>query len=132
MIQAERTLHEEVMLRLRPVQPDCLIVPVPNGAFFPSHTPAERSVINRLIARMKDEGQMLPGAADLLVLWDNGSGAIELKRPAERTLLGKQSAGRPSDAQKAFAAACAAHGVRHVYAHSWDEVYGALADWGRI
>jgi hypothetical protein len=132
MIRAEAALHEEIMLRLRPVQPDCVIVPVPNGAFFPSHTPAERSIINRLIARMKDEGQMLPGAADLLVLWETGSGAIELKRPAERTLLGKKSAGRPSDAQKEFAALCVAHGVQHVYAHSWDEVRAALAAWGRI
>jgi hypothetical protein len=81
---------------------------------------------------MKDEGQMLPGAADLLCLWRDGSGAIELKRPAERTLLGKRPAGRPTDAQKEFAALCERHAVRHVYATTWEEVYAALKDWGRL
>ncbi len=134
MIQAERALHEEVMLRLRVASPPlrCVIVPVPNGTWIPARTPAERSLVARLVARMKAEGQMLPGAADLLCLWEDGSGAIELKRPAEHTLLGKRQAGRPSDAQKEFAALCAAHGVRHIYAHSWDEVHTALTDWGRI
>ncbi len=75
---------------------------------------------------------MLPGAADLLCMWGTGAGAIELKRAAGRTLLGKHPAGRPSDTQKEFAALCAEHGVRHAYAHSWDEVHAALADWGRL
>jgi hypothetical protein len=132
LIQAERILHEEVMLRLQSLRPRCVVVPIPNGAWFPARTPSERSLIARLVARMKAEGQMLPGAADLLCLWEDGSGAIELKRPAEHSLLGKRPAGRPSDAQKEFAALCAMHGVRHVYATSWDEVHAALADWERL
>ncbi len=132
MIRAEAALHEEVMLRLRPLRPGCVIVPIPNGTWLPAHTPEERKLVARLIGRMKAEGQMLPGAADLLCLWGEGAGAIELKRPSERTLLGKHPAGRPSDAQKEFAAHCADHGVRHVYAHSWDEVHAALAKWGRL
>jgi hypothetical protein len=81
---------------------------------------------------MKAEGQLLPGAADLLCLWQNGSGAIELKRPAERSLLGNRAAGRPSDTQKEFAALCADKGVRHIYATSWEEVHSALSSWGRL
>lgn len=129
---SERALHTEVTLRLRTLRPNCVIVPVPNGIWIPARTLAERNLVVRLIARMKAEGQMLPGVADLLCLWGEGAGAIELKRPAERTLLGKQPAGRPTATQREFAALCAAHGVRHVYATSWDEVVGALADWGRL
>jgi hypothetical protein len=132
MIQAERYLHQEVMLRLGSLRPSCVIVPVPNGAWLPARTPAERNLVARLIARMKAEGQMLPGAADLLCLWDDGCGAIELKRPAEQTLLGKRPAGRPSDAQKEFAALCAMQRVRHTYATSWVEVQAALSNWGRL
>lgn len=132
MIRAEAALHEEIMLRLRALRPRCVIAPVPNGAFFPARDPVERSIVNRLVARMKAEGQLLPGVADLLCLWDTGSAAIELKAPAERSLLGKRPRGRPSDAQREFAALCADHGVRHVYAHSWDEVHASLAQWGRI
>ncbi len=133
MIQAERTLHEEVMMRMRPLRPDCVIVPVPNGTWIPARTPGERQLVARLVARMKAEGQMLAGAADLLCLWEDGSGAIELKRPASFDLLGKRTrAGPVSEAQKEFAALCADHRVRHVYAHSWGEVHAALAEWGRL
>jgi hypothetical protein len=132
MIQAERILHQEVMLQLRSARPDCVVVPVPNGMWIPARTQAERSLASRLIAQMKAEGQILPGTADLLCLWEAGSGAIELKRPAEQTLLGKRPAGRPSAAQKEFAKLCETHGVRHVYATSWDEVHAALASWGRV
>jgi hypothetical protein len=132
MIQAERYLHAEVMMRLPALRPDCVIVPVPNGTWLPARTPAERSLVARLIARMKDEGQLLPGAADFLCLWRTGSGAVELKRPAQRDLFGKRPAGRPSEAQKEFAELCTTHGVRHVYATSWDEVHDALSDWGRL
>jgi hypothetical protein len=131
MLRAEAILHQEVTLQLRALRPNCVVVPVPNGAWFPARSPEEQSLVNRLVARLKDEGQLLPGAADLLCLWETGAGAIELKRPARRDLFGKSPAGRPSDAQKEFASLCAAHGVRHVYATSWDQVRGALTDWGR-
>jgi hypothetical protein len=100
--------------------------------WIPTRSEAERRLAARLIARLKAEGQMLPGAADLLVLWDTGSGAIELKAPAQKTLLGKRRAGVPSDTQKEFAALCALHGVRHTYATSWYEVREALHQWGRL
>lgn len=119
-------------IRLRALKPNCIIVPVPNGAFFPARTVAERTLVRRLVHQMKAEGQMMPGAADLLVLWRDGCGAIELKRPAQKTLLGKTPAGRASDAQIEFADRCAVLGIRHVYATSWEDVRKALADWGRI
>jgi hypothetical protein len=132
VIQIERSLHEEITIRLRPVQPDCVIVPIPNGTWIPQRSPEDRKLIARLVARMKDEGQLLPGAWDFACLWGTGSGVIELKRPAGRTLLGKHPAGRLSDDQNAYGALCDAHGVRRAVAHSWDEFYGALADWGRF
>ncbi len=131
MVQYERPLQTEIMLHLRAERPRCVVVPIPNGAFFPAHSPGERSIINRLVARMKDEGFMLPGAFDLACLWD--CGVIELKKPATRDLFGQRSpAGRPSDAQKEFAARCTDYGVRHAYCHSWDEVRAALVEWGRL
>jgi hypothetical protein len=120
------------MLRLGSLRPDCVIVPVPNGVYIPARSQTERALAARLISQMKAEGQLLPGAPDLLVLWDTGSGAIELKRPAEHTLIGKRAAGRPSDAQKEFAALCAEKNVRHTYATSWVEVQAALSNWGRL
>ncbi len=132
MIQAERYLHAEVIMRLRTLRPDCVVVPVPNGTWLGARSASEHTMAARLIARMKAEGQIMPGVADLLFMWGGGSGAIELKRPAEETLLGKRPAGRPTDTQKEFAASCAAHGVRHIYATSWGEVHAALSDWGRL
>lgn len=132
MIQIERALHTEIAWRLKPLHPDCIIVPVPNGAWLPARTKEERALVARIVSRLKSEGQLLPGAADLCVLWDDGSGTIELKRPATRTLLERLPAGRPSDAQLEFAQRCAEHGVRHCYATSWEEVRAALVDWGRM
>jgi hypothetical protein len=82
MIQAERVLHNEVIWQLRAARPDCVVVPVPNGTWIPAHTQSERALVARLIARMKAEGQILPGASDLVVvLWRDGSGANRAKKP---------------------------------------------------
>jgi hypothetical protein len=119
-------------MQLRAAKPDCVVVPVLNGVWIPSRTVAERTLVARIIARMKADGQMMPGVADLLALWREGCGAIELKVPATRTLLGRRPAGRPSDAQRDFQALCALHGIPHVYAYSWDDVKAALRSWGRL
>ncbi len=131
-VQIERALQQEVMLRLMALRPKCVIVPVPNSIWIPTRSPAERAMAARIISQMKKSGQLLPGAADLLVLWGTGSGAIELKRPPTRTLLGKLPGGRPSESQKDFATLCRAQGVRHCYATSWEEVHTALFIWGRL
>ena len=132
MIQAERTLQSEIMLRLGALAAPIIAIPIPNSVFIPARTEAERRLAGRIISQMKANGQLLPGAPDLVILGQDFSAAIELKRPASRTLLGRLRAGRPSDSQIEFAAQCAQHGVRHVYATSWEEVRGALTEWGRI
>jgi hypothetical protein len=132
VIQAERALHREVMWQLRAARPDCVVVPVPNGTWIPARTDAERRLVGRIIAQMKADGQLLPGASDLLMLWRDGCGAIELKAPAVHTFLGRRQAGRPGPAQLEFERACAEHGVRHIYASGWGEVRNALESWGRL
>src|SRR5262249_3044020 len=108
MIQAERILRREIKLMLQLEAPNCVIVPVPNIIPFPRSTPAQRVMMARVINNMKDDFELLPGAFDLVCLWDTGSGVVELKRPASKTLLGKRRAGAPSDDQKEFAAQCEA------------------------
>jgi hypothetical protein len=132
VIQLERTLQIEVGLKLAAAKPKALVLPIPNGMFLPTHNKHEETIARRWIARMKAECQLVPGAPDLVVLWDTGSGVIELKREAQRTLLGRLPAGRPSEAQLAVEARCKALGIHHSYCHSWDEVHLALRDWGRM
>jgi hypothetical protein len=132
MIQIERALHEEIALRVKAIKPACLLLPIPNGVYLPTRDDKEKRIAQRLIARMKEEGQLYPGAPDYVCLWDDGSGVIELKREAQRTLLGPVPAGRPSPAQRALEAQCAALGIQHRYCHSWDETHAALRDWGRM
>lgn len=131
MRQDERDLQREVMLRLRFAPVSALILPVPNGIWIPARSPSEKALVARLIARLKADGFLVPGVADLLVLWSDGSGAIELKRGASKSLDGViHRAGSPSDAQKEFALSCATLGIRHAYCTSWVEVRDALMSWG--
>lgn len=126
--QAERALQMEVMLRLRarPV----IACPVPNSIYFPARTDAERKIIARVIHQMKNAGQIVPGAPDLIVLWAGGGGMIELKRPKSRSLLGAVPQGRPSDSQIEMAERAAAIGINHAFCTSWDEVDERLSAWG--
>jgi hypothetical protein len=131
--QIERDLQREVMVRLRHAPVNALILPVPNGIWIPARSDTEKVLVARLIALLKADGLLTSGIADLLVLWRDGSGALELKRPASRSLIGKHhQAGRPSDAQKDFAASCVALGIRHAYCTSWPEVRDTLIAWGRL
>ncbi len=129
---AERSLHHEVTFRLAHVPLDAVWLSPPNGVYLPAHTDAEKKMVGRLINRMKSEGQLTAGAADLIFMWRDGAGAIELKRPATSTLFDKMPAGKPSEAQKRFAALCQKHGVKHAYCTSWAEVREVLRGWGRI
>lgn len=132
MRQAERILQREVMARLRHAPLAAIIVPSPNGIFIPARTPAEQTLARRVVHQLKLDGQLLPGAPDLLFLWSHGSGCIELKRPAEKTLLGKQRAGQLSDDQMAFRKRCDALSVNYAVCQSWDEVRETLKAWGRL
>lgn len=129
--QLERALQQECMIRMRSLP--VVAVPVPNGVFIPARTAAERALVARIIATMKRQGMLLPGAADLCVLWAGGrGGVIELKRPASHDLLGRKSAGRPTEAQEEFEARCHRIGVPHAYAESWQTVAERLKEWGAI
>jgi len=133
----EKSLHQEIMLRLRilPV----LAFSVPNQVYIPARNEDERVLARRLIAQMKNTGQLSPGAPDLCVFWGGAGGCapsggmIELKRPASRDLLGKRTpAGRPSEAQRELAARAEALGCNHAYASSWEDVRACLVDWGAL
>jgi hypothetical protein len=132
MIQLERALQQEIAWRVAAAKPDCLILPIPNGVFVPTRSEQEKIIVRRIIARMKAEGQLIPGAPDLVVLWDEGSGVIELKREAQRTLLERLPAGRPSEEQREVELCCRDLGIHHAYCHSWDEMREALRLWGRL
>lgn len=132
MPQIERALQAEILLRLRAGAYPIIAVPVPNGVWLPARTPAERSLRARIIARMKADGMMLPGAPDLFLAWRNGCAFVELKRPATRDLLRRLPAGKPTATQCAFAERAARIGVNYALCHSWDELYGLLEQWGAI
>lgn len=132
MRQAERILQREIMARLRHAPLQALVVPSPNGIFIPTRNPAERTLARRIVYQLKMDGQLLPGAPDLLVLWATGSGCIELKRPAEKTLLGKQRMGTQSVDQRCFEIRCDQLVVPYAICHSWPEVRETLKDWGRL
>jgi hypothetical protein len=132
MRQAERILQREVMARLRFAPLQALVIPSPNGFYIPARTVPERTLARRIVHQLKVDGQLLEGASDLTVLWPDGSGCIELKRPAVRTLFGKQRAGTLSDEQRQFRERCAAVGVPYVVCESWPEVRDTLIAWGRL
>lgn len=127
-LQAERTLQQEVAWRLKPLP--ILALPIPNGLWIPARNDAERSIVARVIARMKADGMLLPGAPDLVLLWRGGAACVELKRPKSVDLLGARPAGRPNNDQRFVAECCAALGVPHAYCTSWDELRQRLTEWG--
>ncbi|HBR26854.1 MAG TPA: hypothetical protein DD732_07465, partial [Rhizobiales bacterium] len=117
MIQTERALTQEIMLRLRSLA--VLAVAVPNSLFIPARTPAEKIMAARIVNQMKAYGGLTPGAPDICIFWGNGKGgAIELKRPKSVGLLGTRPAGRASAAQIAFAERAAELGINHAYCDS--------------
>jgi len=129
-VQAERYLQREILIRLRASRLPVLAIPIPNSIYFPARTEAERRIIARVIGQMKNEGTIMPGASDLILIWASGAACVEIKRPATSGLLGKRPAGRPSDAQLAFAEDCAAVGVRYAIVESWEMLRQLLDVWG--
>ncbi len=130
----EKILQTEVTLRLKAYPVIC--VPIPNAQFLPARSAAEKEMARRLIGQAKKAGMLSPGAGDLVVMGSPRGvcvgGFIELKRPAERTLLGKIPGGVLSDRQKDFRARCADVGVNWAVCTSWPEVETALTSWGVI
>ena len=107
--QLERTLQTEILYRL--ARYPVVAIPIPNGIWLPAHNESERAVVARLMARMKTDGMLVPGAPDLVLMGAKGALCVELKREASRDLLVKRPKGRLSPEQKAFKQRCADAGV---------------------
>ena len=118
--QLERGLQTEILYRI--ARYPVVAIPVPNGIWLPAHNEAERVVVARLMARMKSDGMLLPGAPDLVILGECGALCVELKRPASRDLFGRKPKGRLSPEQRSFRDRCIDTGVDYLVASSWEDV----------
>jgi len=116
----ERNLQSEILYRLNryPV----VAIPIPNGIWVPARGEAEKGLVKRLIARMKTDGMLVPGAPDLVLMGEKGALCVELKREPSRDLFMKRPRGRLSPEQRAFKQRCADAGVGYLVASG-----GALA-----
>ena len=124
--QLERGLQTEMLWRL--ARYPVVAIPVPNGIWLPAHTESERAVVARLMARMKSDGMLVPGAADLVLMGERRAVCVELKRPASRDLFGRKPKGRLSPEQKAFQQRCVDCGVEYLVADCWDDVLHILPE----
>jgi hypothetical protein len=130
---AERVLQREIMLRLTAGPWPVIPAPIPNGIYLPAHDEDERRIVGRLMKRLKDDGMLLPGAADLVVLGRAAGLYLELKRPTERDLFGRKTVrGQLSAGQKEFRRRCERAGVPYEVAYTWDGALAALRRHGVI
>jgi len=118
--QLERGLQTEILYRL--ARYPVVAIPVPNGIWLPAHNEAERVVVARLMARMKSDGMLVPGAPDLVLIGEERAICVELKRSASRDLFGRKPKGRLSPEQKAFQQRCVNCGVEYLVASSWEDI----------
>jgi len=107
----EQTLQCHVADALRWLKPNCLWSSIPNEG--------KRS---RLIGGMLKKMGMRPGMGDLVFLWSDGCGLIELKAPGETQ----------SDNQIAVEKECIERGIRYAVCWSLDHVIDVLVRWGRL
>jgi hypothetical protein len=107
----EAKLQIAVVNYIRMAFPDVLCFAVPNGG--------KRSLIDA--AMMKKMG-VLAGVSDLLLFWNGGMGAIELKRPDKTAYM--------SPTQIEFAEQWQKLGGRFALCNSLDGVEAALKKWG--
>jgi hypothetical protein len=124
--QLERNLQTEILYRL--ARYPVVAVPVPNGIWLPAHNEAERAVVARLMARMKTDGMLVPGAPDLILMGEQRAVCVELKRSASRDLFGRKPKGRLSPEQKAFRERCIDTGVEYIVAECWEDVQCVLPE----
>jgi len=124
--QLERSLQSEILYRL--ARYPVVAIPVPNGLYIPSHNEAEKAVVARLMARMKTDGMLLPGAPDLVLLGEKRALCLELKRPASRDIFMKRPKGRLSPEQRAFRDRCVDCGVEYLVADCWEDVEAVLPE----
>jgi|GEM_PF-3150279 hypothetical protein len=127
----ERALQAQILARLATTRRPLLALPIPNGVWIPARSAAERALVARLIARMKADGMLVPGAPDLVLLWPGGGALVELKRPPERDLFGRaRPKGRLSAAQTALAERARRLGINYAVVTGWDELEARLSAWG--
>ena len=124
--QLERSLQTELLYRL--ARYPVVAIPIPNGIWLPAHNESERAVVARLMARMKTDGMLVPGAPDLVIAGERGAVMCELKRPASRDLFGRKPKGRLSPEQKAFEQRCVDCGVEYLVASSWEDIAAVLPE----
>ena len=124
--QLERTLQTEILYRL--ARYPVVAIPIPNGIWLPAHNESERAVVARLMARMKTDGMLVPGAPDLVIAGERGAVMCELKRPASRDLFGRKPKGRLSPEQRSFRDRCIDAGVEYLVASSWEDIAGMLPE----
>src|SRR5262245_37695838 len=109
-VDIERPLQREVMARLHCAPLDALVFPIPNGVYLPARSASEKVLVARIIHQLKVQGGLTPGAPDLVFLGARSCGAIELKRPATKSLFGKHARGTLSPVQREMQQAFAEHG----------------------
>lgn len=107
----EQKLQIAVVNYIRMAFPDVLCFAVPNGG--------KRTMIEA--AMLKKMG-VLAGVSDLLLFWNGGYGAIELKRPDKTAYM--------SDTQVEFAETWRKLGGRFALCNSLEGVEAALKSWG--
>lgn len=129
-VESERTLLAECLLRLRAGGYPVIALATPNGLHIPARSEEEQRIKARIINRMRADGMLLAGAPDLVLLWPQGGGFAELKRPAHRDIFGYHAAGQASQDQLAFAERCRKLGINHAYVRSWDGLKDRLGEWG--
>ena len=118
--QIERNLQTEILYRL--ARYPVVACAIPNGIFLPAHNEAERVLVRRIVARMRDDGMLTPGAPDLVLMGERRAVCVELKRSASRDLFGRRPRGRLSPEQKAFQQRCVDCGVEYIVASSWEDI----------
>lgn len=84
--------------------------------------PANEGKRHRLIALLLKAMGLIPGTPDIVILWGNGCGLIELK----------SKKGRQNDNQKYFQAWAEYCGVPYAVCRSVDEVRSNLRKWGAL
>lgn len=109
MRHPESILQKQVIAYIRLQYPKALSFAVPNGG--------KRGKIEAAI--MKSEG-VLAGVSDILIFWQGGRGAIELK-------AGKNT---ETDKQKVFAARWQELGGQYAVCRSLDDVIEVMRAWG--
>ena len=93
-----------------------------------AHDDQERDLVRRIVARMRNDGMLTPGAPDLVIMGEKRAVCVELKRPASRDLFGRKPRGRLSPEQRAFRDRCVDCGVEYLVADCWEDVAAVLPE----